>query len=130
MKARLYRIINTGDPIAPPRRRRQWLDIGESMVVAGYVLLPMCDAGSEPHIELFSASGQARGVNPMMPMTFYGVAPYSVIPRALRYSPGGTVTAVLLETQYTGTDKPGWEKQTNEDDCNAKPNLQPIPDQR
>jgi hypothetical protein len=128
MKARIYRIIYTGDPVPPERRRRQWLDIGESMVIAGFILIPMAAAaGNDPHIELFSAAGKTVGVCPMMPMTFSAAGPYAVIPRALRYSPGGTVTAVLLETQYTGSDKPGWDTQ-QEDDCNA--NIQPLPDRR
>lgn len=129
MKAQLFRIINTGDPIAADRRRRQWLAVGEPLVVAGYILMPMAEAaGADPHIEIFTTRGDSQGVNPMRPMTFSNVAPYSVIPRALRFSPGGTVTAVLIETQYTGTHKPGWAQLTNKDECNA--NLQSIPDQR
>ena len=128
MTADLARIIYTGDTITPERRRRQWLGVGEPLVIAGFILMPMAEAaGEDPHIEIFRGDGTGHGVSPMMPMSFSNVAPYQVIPRALRYASNGTVTAVLIETQYTGTDKPGWHT-TNKDDCNA--NLLPIPDQR
>ena len=123
MSAELFRILTCGDPVEPWRRRRQWLDVGRFMVVAGVALMPVAARGDEPALQIYSRQGEHLGAAPLAPMTFSCQAPYAVIPRAVRLA-GNTVISVLIETQYTGDGQPGWIPQ--EDRCNEK--LQPISD--
>lgn len=123
MSAQLFRVLTTADPVEPWRRRRQWLDVGRLMIVAGVAFMPIAARGDEPALHIYSRKGEHLGAAPLAPMTFSCQAPYSVIPRAVRLS-GETVISVLIETQYTGDGTPGW-LQTNEDRRNAK--LQPLP---
>lgn len=123
MSARLYQVITTADPVAPEKRHRQWLDVGEPLVVAGVMLIMLIERGREPWLALHDRQGEYRGDVPMSPLSF-GATPYRVIPRAYRFHPNGMAEAVLLEIQYTGAQTPAW--QHNEENTHA--NLQPISD--
>lgn len=123
MNAALYQILTTADRVEPQRRRRQWLDVGEVMVVAGVMLIPVAARGGDPAVEIYSRSGRLLGQAPLAPLSFGCKAPYAVIPRAVQLQ-HNTVISVLIETQYTGEGTPGW--QTQEESCNAK--FQPLPD--
>lgn len=114
MSADLYRVLSTGDPVAPERRRRQWLDVGCFMVVSGVILVPIAARGDDPAVEIYSRQGDLLGAAPLAPMTFSCSAPYAVIPRAVRLDCGNTVISVLIETQYTGDGAPGWLNQEEE----------------
>lgn len=116
MNAELYRILTTADPVEPWRRRRQWLDVGAVMIVSGLVLMPVAARGRDPAVEIYNRKGELLGAAPLAPMSFSCKAPYAVIPRAVRLH-ADTVISVLIETQYTGNEKPGWH--TQEERCNA-----------
>lgn len=124
MSATIHQVITTADPVPEDRRYRQWLFVGEPFVVAGVMITMLIERGREPWLALHSNSGKHYGDVPMSPLTF-GAAPYQVIPRAYRYHANGMAEAVLLEIQYTGSEKPAWQQPKDRNDAQ---HFQPLPD--
>ena len=119
----LIEILTTAEPTAPEKRRRLWLEPGETTAVAGFLLMAVV-VRDEPLLDLYDPAGVLLAQLPLAPASFEPTAPYRIIPRAQRRRSPGCPAAVFLELQYTGNDKPGWHQR--EDNTNA--NLQPISD--
>ena len=116
MTAQVFQVITTQDQAAPEKRRRQWLHVGDPLVVGGMIVTVLIERDRDPWLALHSNGGEHLGDVPMSPLSFSN-AELVVIPRAYRFHPSGLVDAVLLEIQSTGAKTPSWFHQ--EDNRNA-----------
>ena len=102
-----FRVLTCADAVAPNRRRREWLEVGCCTAIAGLVLI----VEREDHrlwLDAYDQHGTPQAAIPCLPFNFNPLAPYRVIPRALRTDRQGRPLAVLLETQFTGPGEPTW----------------------
>jgi len=134
MSAQQFQILNTGDPVDPRRRNRQWGEVGASFMLCGTLLIPLINIAGDIWFQMFTREGDEVGGLPIAPMSFEPESPYRVVPRALRIHPNGRPEAVLIETQYTGqfntSTRPVWATSNNEDDDanDESKHIQPLSD--
>lgn len=117
--------LRFGLVVAPNRRRRFWLELGDSFSLRGLVFIPIRSSErDEPeriYLDICAADGTTVDMRALAALSMEPHEPYRIVPRAIGYRPVlhrdlfdpavHRARRILFEIQHTGSGRPCWKTQ-------------------